>query len=442
MGRESASYISQLVTTNPTGSDPKSSMDDHVRLIKTVLQSQFTSLGAAPVTITAAELNASVGAALAAAAAAGATVFSGTTAYAQYAAVISPVNLQTYRRNTAGTNATDPSSDSTNWTAITTGSAAVLTSINGGAVSGMKNRCINGMMEVSQRGDFTTASASVSGTYYLDRWYTDHSIACNKQQTTGNSVTNLGASCNAFKLIATASGTGYLGFAQKYEWFSELSGKQITLSVYVKSNSANARVYFYCATTGQIAISSAHTGGGGWERLSVLATVSAGLTSFLMNASIMSSGGSVVTITSGDYLEATGFQLKDGDCRNELYNEWRPYPMELALCQRYLPTWSGRILSSSGQFTSTTSWIASLPLFVTPRVAPTGILLSSAVGNFYVWNASGSTLNCTGSINFGYGSLGAVLVNGSVASGGVAGNATSLFTSSSADTIFGTGCEL
>jgi len=57
MGLETATYISQLTATNPTTSDPVSQGDDHLRLIKSVLQSQFTTLGAVAVTTTAAELN-------------------------------------------------------------------------------------------------------------------------------------------------------------------------------------------------------------------------------------------------------------------------------------------------------------------------------------------------------------------------------------------------
>jgi hypothetical protein len=41
MSLESATYIGQLVETNPTGTDPKSQGDDHLRLIKSVLQNQF-----------------------------------------------------------------------------------------------------------------------------------------------------------------------------------------------------------------------------------------------------------------------------------------------------------------------------------------------------------------------------------------------------------------
>ncbi|MDP6587085.1 MAG: hypothetical protein QF535_20700 [Anaerolineales bacterium] len=57
MGVETATYISQLSATNPLGTDPISEGDDQIRLVKEVLQAQFTSLGAAAVTATATELN-------------------------------------------------------------------------------------------------------------------------------------------------------------------------------------------------------------------------------------------------------------------------------------------------------------------------------------------------------------------------------------------------
>lgn len=54
---ETASYISQLVATNPTASDPKSQGDNHIRMVKTVLQTQFPNLGAVAVTPTATQIN-------------------------------------------------------------------------------------------------------------------------------------------------------------------------------------------------------------------------------------------------------------------------------------------------------------------------------------------------------------------------------------------------
>lgn len=60
MALETATYISQLVATNPPGTDPLAQSDDHLRLIKGVLQAQFPNLGAAAVTGTAAQINAAI----------------------------------------------------------------------------------------------------------------------------------------------------------------------------------------------------------------------------------------------------------------------------------------------------------------------------------------------------------------------------------------------
>ena len=58
MGLETASYISQLVATNPLATDPISQGDDHLRLIKSVLQTQFSGLsGTTAVTTSEAEMN-------------------------------------------------------------------------------------------------------------------------------------------------------------------------------------------------------------------------------------------------------------------------------------------------------------------------------------------------------------------------------------------------
>lgn len=54
---ESATYISQLNPSYPTGAETKAEGDNHIRMFKAAVQGSFTSLGAAAVTKTAAELN-------------------------------------------------------------------------------------------------------------------------------------------------------------------------------------------------------------------------------------------------------------------------------------------------------------------------------------------------------------------------------------------------
>lgn len=56
MGLEAATYISQLIATNPLGSDDRSTADDHIRLVKAVLKSTFPNITGA-MNATQAELN-------------------------------------------------------------------------------------------------------------------------------------------------------------------------------------------------------------------------------------------------------------------------------------------------------------------------------------------------------------------------------------------------
>ena len=58
MALESATYISELVDTNPVASDPVGQGDDHLKMIKTVLKTQFSGLaGTTAITTSEAELN-------------------------------------------------------------------------------------------------------------------------------------------------------------------------------------------------------------------------------------------------------------------------------------------------------------------------------------------------------------------------------------------------
>lgn len=56
MGLETATYISDLVSTNPLGSDSKNQGDEHIRLLKSTIKATFPNVSGA-VTATHTELN-------------------------------------------------------------------------------------------------------------------------------------------------------------------------------------------------------------------------------------------------------------------------------------------------------------------------------------------------------------------------------------------------
>tara|TARA_R110002033_G_scaffold170520_1_gene213251 strand:- start:139 stop:759 length:621 start_codon:yes stop_codon:yes gene_type:complete len=99
----------------------------------------------------------------------------------------------------------------------------------------------------------------------------------------------------------------------------------------MKSNTNQASLGHYNNQDGHAGHIS-HSGGGGWEKLTVTHTVNtAALTDFRMRIGMSQSGNA--TIASGDYFEVTEAQLELGSVATDF--EHRSYGEELALCQRY-----------------------------------------------------------------------------------------------------------
>ena len=199
--------------------------------------------------------------------------------------------------------------------------------------AGRRNIIINGDFQVSQRGDFTTAS-SMPNAYKLDRWLCDRNGTATVQHTTGHDIPGTPAICKAIKLVQTVTGNNYLGVRQKIENPTQYVGRTITYSAWVRSNTSNARIQWYTQGTTQTAIGPNHSGNGEWEYLS-FTTVMVGnpSTNWYIDVFIDNGSYSNTTITAGDYVEATMIQVELGNVATPF--EHRSYGEELALCQRY-----------------------------------------------------------------------------------------------------------
>jgi hypothetical protein len=199
--------------------------------------------------------------------------------------------------------------------------------------AGRRNIIINGDFQVSQRGDFTTAS-SMTNAYKLDRWLCDRNGTATVQHTTGHDIPGTPAICKAIKLVQTVTGNNYLGVRQKIENPTQYVGRTITYSAWVRSNTSNARIEWYTQGTTQAAIGPNHSGNGEWEYLS-FTTVMVGnpSTNWYIDVFIDNGSYSNTTITAGDYVEATMIQVELGNVATPF--EHRSYGEELALCQRY-----------------------------------------------------------------------------------------------------------
>jgi hypothetical protein len=246
--------------------------------------------------------------------------------------------------------------------------------------AGRRNLIINGDFQVSQRGDYTSATAISNGTYYIDRCVS----------YAGGVTGNVQDMDGSIKHIATNSTVGYLGLEQKIEDYSRLGGETITVSAEVKSNTSSAQIMIFDSAYRD---GVHHSGGGGWEKLSHTFTVNTGLSRLWIQVWIANSASSLnATITSGDYIEVRNFQVERGNVATPF--EHRSYGEELALCQRYYEISPTTYLTTYG-----TMSIANVQFKVEKRVTPTstvtnkseaGILAgtSNSTGNYLYLPAS------------------------------------------------------
>jgi hypothetical protein len=212
--------------------------------------------------------------------------------------------------------------------------AALGNAYDDGALSN-RNLIINGAMQVAQRGDFTTAQIGYDSAYTVDRWCNNGNVDNYKQHL--KDVTVDGKVVNAFRMEAGLTYTGFMQSFQRIEDYKLLTGQVITISMWMRSNTTNARFYWYDGTS---TFSSGHSGNGQWEKLTLTLTVSATISDYPYVIPCLNDETQSISIQQGDYFEFTMVQLEVGDTATPF--EHRSYGQELALCQRYyrqLRTW-------------------------------------------------------------------------------------------------------
>ena len=333
-------------------------------------------------------------------------------------------------------------------------------------------------MQIDQR----NAGARVTPTansYTLDRWKTDASQASKftVQQNAGSVTPPAG-----FKYYygVTSSSAYTVGSSESFGVYQNIEGynvadlgfgaagaSTITISFWVRSsltgtfggtlcNSAFNRSYPFSYT-----ISSANT----WEQKTVtvvgdttgtwLTTNGIGLACYFSLGTGATYSGTAGAWASGFYASATGatsvvgtngatfyitgVQLEKGSTATSF--DYRPYTTELQLCQRYLPAFYGNSnWFGFGIASSTTNMLCTIPFSVTPRVAPTGLIVSS-VGHFNITDAIAANAVAT-AITFNSSGISAALVQGTVASGLTSARPTVIVSNNAASNIYFTGCEL
>jgi hypothetical protein len=350
--------------------------------------------------------------------------------------------------------------------------------INGGSASGYtgyKNRIINGAMVIDQRNNGASITAVDSG-YSLDRWLTG-----------SNQVSKFSVQRNAGSVTPPAGFVNYLGVTslsaytpvtidsfsiqQRIEGFNTLdfnygtaSAVTSTLSFWVRSSLtgtfggqifssasrsypftysipvANTWTYITITFVGDTVAALNQSNSYGLIVVFGLGSVGGGTVNTWQNGNYTQPAGCVnVVSTNGATWYVTGVQLERGS--NATSFEFRDYGRELIMCQRYLPAISGGgNYLGFGTGASTTLAYMTYTFPVQPRVAPTGITVSSA-SHFNVTDivAANSPALTIGFANAG---LQTALISATLASGITSARPTSLVSTSASAQILWTGCEL
>lgn len=266
-----------------------------------------------------------------------------------------------------------------------TGTAAILASINGGAISGTRNRIINGDMQIDQRnaGAAQTITAAAALAYSVDRWY----AYCTGANVTGQRVQ--GATVGQFRYQFTgAASVTAIGFGQRIEQLNsaDLAGATATLSVDLANSVLTSVTWtaYYANTADTFGTLASPT------RTQIATgtfTVNSTVTRYSTQISVPAAAttGIEIVFTVGAQTSGTwtigNVQLEAGSVATPF--ERRSYGQELALCQRYYET-SGIFNIFSGNVTNVGSYYHSVRYCATKRAAPTVTPAISATFGFPV----------------------------------------------------------
>jgi hypothetical protein len=265
-----------------------------------------------------------------------------------------------------------------------TGTAAILASINGGSIAGTRNRIIGGSMAVDQRnaGAAQTFTAAAALAYSVDRWYG----YCTGANVTGQRVTGATAGQFYYRFTGAASVTA-IGFGHRIEQLNsaDLASSTATLSVDLANSLLTTVTWtaYYATTADTFGTLASPT------RTQIATgtfTVTSTVTRYSTNISVPAAAttGIEIVFTVGAQTSGTwtigNVQLEPGTVATPF--ERRSYGAELALCQKYfeksylqstaVATASGaNVFVYPGTSISNGSWYLTIPFKVTKRAAAT-----------------------------------------------------------------------
>jgi hypothetical protein len=267
--------------------------------------------------------------------------------------------------------------------------------LNGNQLAGMRNRIINGDMDIDQRnaGAAQTFTAAAALAYSVDRWYG----YCTGANVSGQQITGATAGQFRYRFTGAASVTA-IGFGQRIEQLNsaDLASTTATLSVDLANSLLTSVTWtaYYATTANTFGTLASPT------RTQIATgtfTVTSTVTRYSTNISVPGAAttGIEIVFTVGAQTSGTwtigNVQLEPGSVATPF--ERRPIGTELALCQRYyLSATTGATLNVVGT-TANVSYMGNFPVTMRANPAIAGVTASfTSTNNFTTFaNTAGSS---------------------------------------------------
>jgi LysM repeat protein len=312
----------------------------------------------------------------------------------------------------------------------------------GGQYAAGKNKIINGDFSIFQRS--TSATMAADATYYApDRWKSyftagSTTVTWSRQTFTPGAAPVAGYEGQYFSRISAPSSfgaTGEFGMYQPIENVQSFAGQQITVSFYAKADSARTSTIFISqnfGSGGSSPVSTLTTQAltTSWTRYSLtvtLASISGKTigTNSALNVGLLYTAGNA---TGAPVMDVWGFQVEAGSTATPFQTATGTVQGELAACQRYYQRANyvdGATIMSGQAFTATLCGGAAVAFPVQMRALP--ISSVSGVTHFKAVNAAGSTFYTSSAVSLASNLNSVAFSLLTVATGLVAGNATTIF---------------
>ena len=318
-----------------------------------------------------------------------------------------------------------------------------------------KNKIINGDFNIWQRGTSVAVPANNVQTFQADRFWAQHNGTTNGTITYARQTFTVGQTDVPYnptyfaRVTNTTLGTSQTQteFGQSIEDVSTFAGQTATFSFYVKASGTFTLSGFAWQNFGSggstgvfttLTLSTSTTTTS-WQRVTATLTVPSISGKTVGTGNYIAFYVRMVSPTAGSTIDFANWQVEAGSVATAFQTATGTLAGELQAAQRYLPAHyvGNSTLGIIGQATGTGTAYYTAPFAVQPRVAPTGITISS--GTLKAGTSTFGDGGGTGVFNSAQLSQGQIIVTG--ASGLTAGHATYIYPSATA-TILWTGCEL